>query len=748
MSSPDRPASDGSMVDAGVRRFAGSRDTRTLVVVAGIVSATIAGVYWLLRSGFDNPTGPVIKSVSLSMFLLAFPVVVRTVFVRTIRNRELPWWASHPFLWLATLGLTGLIGRSVPIMGFNPEPLIGSIGVVAFTAILVTWMFEQGPVRAFSYIAGSVAFGVWTAGVVWGRIYKNPLYFETFIATGKVHHDTLNLAATGNMLRTYHVASTGIDGLNYVPYHWGSAWLFAQWANLIGIDVLRFYQLSFPVIVIPFFFGGLVAFAIFLRNRRRNEESAPTSLSGAFWAVFIAVCVGIAPIAGLDAMGVWTSNIMISESYTIAVPAALLFAAVVMSWGDGLTNDGASLADSKLGLTDLLFLTVMIPAGIVLLGYLKISLMALAFAAVIYLAWRFRLYRRMPFLASVVITAVVFYLTYKQVSLPAHREGFVPLDYLSDFVPPPWWPFFLFVHLAWTWIYTIYRLRRENIRDLGELGAALKGRRIVDVELLVTLALIGIVPGLIIHIDGGSAFYFSDVQRWLAAAMLLSWIASTGVRLWPARSPDAHPGIAGWPTRRLLIAFLFFAAACSTVANALHWPLIMLRQNEAIREQLYEIAGHPVTPGRIRNLVALRDPSILAVGLHKSPNYTMATALEQLQTTPAQIRRREALFIPQSDTHYWTSLARPTECSFQSFVGPALAGIAMVDGMPAVGCKLSKYYGIGSFSPRAAMQQPAATTDAALCARAKAIGANKVIAMSFPGDSVVRRNIACSSNQT
>lgn len=735
------------MVNAGVRRVAGSPDTRTLVVLAGIVSATIAFVYWVLRIGFDNPAGPVLGTLELSLFLLAFPVVVRTVLVRTLGARETPWWASHPFLWLATIGFTGLIGRSVPIIG-NPAVILEFVGAIGFAVIFATWMFEQGLVRSLSYIAGSIAFGIWTAGVVWGRIYKNPLYFETFIATGKVHHDTLNLAATGNMLRTYHVPTTGIDGLNYVPYHWGSAWLFAQWANLIGIDVLKFYQLAFPVIVIPFFFGGVVAFAIFLRDRRRDEGSSPARLSGTFWAVFIAIAVGIAPIAGLDAMGVWTSNIMISESYTIAVPAALLFAAVVLSWADGLSVTPTTLARAKLGWIDMLFLLVIIPAGVLLLGYLKISLMALAFAAVVYLGWRLRLYRRLPFLAAMLITAVVFYLTYKQVSLPAHREGFVPLDYVSDFVPPPWWPFFLFVHLAWTWIYTVYRLRTENIHDLGELGTALTERRIVDVELIVALALIGVLPGLIIHIDGGSAFYFSDVQRWLAGAMLLSWIAFAGTRLWPSRRPDAHQGIGGWPTQRLLIALLFFAAGGSVISNAVHWPLIMIRQNVGIREQLYEIAGHPASAGRIRNFVSLRDFAILRAGLRKSPNYGLATALEQLQATPTAVRRHEVLFIPQSDDHYWTSLARPAECSFQSFVGPAIAGIAMVDGMPAVGCKLSKYYGIGSFSPRTVMEQAGETTDSALCARARAMGATTVISMRFPGDSVVRRDIDCVSGST
>jgi len=744
MSSPDRRASDGR-IEAGVRQSAGDADARTLVVLAGILGATIGGVYWMLRIGFDNPVRPVLNSVALSLLLSTFPLVARAVIVRW---RDGAWWSSHAFLWLLGIGLTGLVGRAVPVVGLNPFIVLAAVGVVAYAVTLVRWIPEQGIVRCLAYVAGAVAFGVWTAGVVWGRIYKNPLYFETFIANGKVHHDTLNLAATGNMLRTYHVATTGIDGLNYVPYHWGSAWLFVQWANFVNIDVLKFYQLTFPVVVIPFFFGGLVALALFLRNRRTPVDQEPERLSGMFWAVVIAISVGIAPLAGLDDMGVWTSNILISESYTIAVPAALLFAAVCTNWVDGIVPEFKSLSSATLGVADVLFLLVLIPFGIVLLGYLKISLMALAFGAAVFLFVRLRLYRRMPFVVSMAITAVVFYLTYKQVSLPAHREGFVPLDYLSSFVPPPWWPFFLLFHLAWTWVYTVYRLRAENIGDVHDLVVAIKGRRIIDVELLVALALVSIVPGLMIHIDGGSAFYFSDVQRWLAGAMLLSWIASAGNRLWPSRAPDAHPGIRGWPTRSVLVAFIVIAAVGSVVSNAIQWPLIMLRQNVAIREELYARAGYAVPANRIRNIINLRDPGLLADGLRKSPNYAMATALESFQQIPTDMRRRQVLFIPQSDTRYWTSLARPTECSFQSFVGPALSGIAMVDGMPAVGCKLSKYYGIGSFAPRTKLQQPADTTDAVLCARAKAIGATTVVSMRFPGDSVVRRDIVCNVRPT
>lgn len=719
-------------------------DTRTLVALAGVVAITIGGVYWILRVGFDNPAGPVIKSVALSLFLITLPLILRRALVRTVSPSSSESWAtSYAFLWLAGIGVTGLIGRLVPVVGLNFFLLFAIVGIVAYAITLVRWIASQGFVRTLLSLAGAVVFGVWTSGVVWGRIYKNPLFFENFIADGKVHHDTLNLAALGNMLRTYDVASTGIDGLNYVPYHWGSAWLFVQWANLIDIDILRFYQLTFPVTIIPFFFGGTVALAIALANRRRAEGDDTRRLSGFFWAVLIAIAVGVAPIAGLDAMGVWTSNILISESYTVAVPAALLFAAVVIAWADSISPDIISLRSAALRASDWLFLIIVIPGGIVLLGYLKISLMALAFAAAVYLTLRLGLYRRLPFLISISITAVVFYMTYVRVSLPAHREGLAPLDYLSNFVPLPWWPFFVFVHLAWTWIYTVYRIRQEGIANVSELGEALRARRLIDAELLVGLAVIGIVPGLLIHIDGGSAFYFSDVQRWLAGAMLLSWVASAGHTLWPAGT-EANRGVGSMPTRSLLIAFLMIAAVSSVIANVVYWPAIMIRQNVALREQLYAKAGKGDVTGRIRDFITMRDPVVIAAGLRSSPNYTLAHTLDDYQRTPVSVRRHEALFIPQSDTHYWTSLARAPECTFQSFVAPALAGIAMIDGMPAVGCKLSKYYGIGSFAPRTVAQKPEDETPQALCARAKAIGADVVITMRFPGDSTIASSVSCT----
>jgi hypothetical protein len=717
-------------------------DFDSVIVFCGLVSIGIATVYWLMRIGFDDPVLPIVKSVCLALFIFTFPSAVSwTLFRREPRpvKQFTEWWRSYPFLWLAGIALTAFIGRLVPIIGFNPFPVLAAIGAVAYAIILVVWLTSGAPARTFAIIAGCGAFAVWASGVVWGRIYKNPLFYENFILDGKVHHDSLALAALGNMLRTYHVASAGIDGLNYFPYHWGTPWLFAQWSNLLDAQVLDFYQLGFPVTMIPFFFGGTLAFAVAMRNRRREPESAQ-DLRRDFrlWFVFLAACIGIIPISGLDSMGVWTSNLLISESYTVAVPCALMFLATVLAFYDGLINRAGPGPSRARSLSDSLFVLIGIPLGIVLLGYLKISLMALAFAVALYALARFRLWRRPLYLLSAVVTTIVFYVAYTRVSLPAHREGIVPFDFLWSVVQPAWWPFFLVVHLFWSWLYILVRLRSEGIGTVADLKEAAAEQRIIDVEVVALVAILGIGPGLVVHIDGGSAFYFSDVQRWLAVGFILSRIPTFIETLFGERNPKPakKPGTLvtrfdSINLRAIVVAFLVLPMVGSMLSNSIVWPSIMIRANADTRHALYPANVAATIPFGFHGFPKLRDPAMLADGLRRSPNVSVADGLRRLSALPQAERQRTALFIPQDQNVYWNSLTRPGACTFQSFVAPAFASMAMIDGMPHFGCTLSKYYGIGSFTPRTRSQGVNDRDPAVLCRRAKAAGMDRVIIVTF-----------------
>jgi hypothetical protein len=715
----------------------------TVIVVCGLLSIGIATVYSAMRIGFDDQLLPVAKTVALALFIFSFPA--------TVKGSDRRWWSSYPFLWIVALMLVAALGRLVSPTGLNAFPLVAAIGVLSYAIVFVRWLPRASVWRTMTLIGGCGAFSVWAAGVVWGRDYKNPLFYENFILDGRIHHDSLPLMSMANMLRTYGVNSTGIDGLNYISYHWGTPWLFGQLANLLGTHVFDFYQRGFAVTMIPLFFAGTLAFAVATR-KLRNGPDANDDLRNdyRFWLVFLAACIGIIPISGLDAMGAWTSNLLISESYTVSVPCALLFLATVLIFCVSARNEEGVPASRTRSIANALFAVIGIPLGLVLLGYLKISLMVLGFALAVYAFFRLRLYRRRSYALSAVLTTILVCWTYTRVSLPAHQEGFRAFDFLQGYVPPQWWPFFVVVQVFWSWLYILVRLRSEGVGTIADLREAASERRILDVEAVALLAILGLGPGFVLHIDGGSAFYFSDVQRWLAVGFTLSRIPE----LYRAVFGDAQPAPAKRPrklvarldsisVRSVVFAFLALPVIGSMLSNAVYWPIRMVRFNAETRYALYPPSVAAGIPEGIHGLPRLADRAILDEGLRGSRNFVVADALRRLSAMPDSARRRTALFIPQDQTQYWKSLTRERECSFHSFLAPALASLAMIDGMPPYGCRLSRYYGFGSFAPRTRPQLPEDSAPATLCRRALSLGMDRVIVLTFESGAAVERTIDC-----
>jgi hypothetical protein len=681
-----------------------------VAVGSSIVAIVLGVIYWAARIGFETPLVPILSSIGVALILINVPVIASAALA--YKDREVEWYRTYSFIWLVTLATIAALGRIAA--GFSPSPSVSltAIGAAAFAIVAARWIVRTSFVRALLLIAGSMWFGTWTAGVVWGRIYKSPLFIETLIANGIVHHDGVTLAALGNMLRTYHSASMGLDGVPYMAYHWGTPWLFAQLSNLTSQSVLEFYQLGYAVIMIPLFFGGVLAFAV---QMRRTHESGGFF----FWAVFLAATLGLLPVTGLDALGVWTSNLTISESYAVAVPVALMLAATTVEFWH---KRGQRVLGQNASIMDFAFLALFVAGGLVALGYIKISFMILGFAAVGYAALRVGALKRWPLILIIVWMTVWIGVTYQRVSLVAHREGLSPLDFLKGFVPPVWWPFFVLAQLFWSLLFIVLRLRQENARTVADLVSLAKSRRILDVEIVAVVAILGIIPGFIMHIDGGSAFYFSDVQRWLSVGLLLAGAAT----LFP-RIERVNPG------RLATIGVIFVAAplVVSMARNSVFWTVRMLKANVELRYSLYpEEERASIVPG-VRALPGLTDPAKLRAGLERSGNYNAVQGLLSLARTPMGIKRRTAVFVPQSETKYWTILKRENACGFGGFVVPSLTGMSMIDGMPAADCKLSPYYGLSLFEKRTRDQRPDDITPAALCSRASRLGFSEVLELHF-----------------
>ena len=303
---------------------------------------------------------------------------------------------------------------------------------------------------------------------------------------------------------------------------------------------------------------------------------------------------------------------------------------------------------------------------------------------------------------------------------------------------PAWWPFFFIVHLFWSWLYVIVRLRSEGIGTIADLKEAVSERRILDVEVVAVVAILGLGPGLTTHIDGGSAF----LGRAALAGARPAAVTPRDVQFPHARAsqtsatsalPEPVVSAGRGTLSTLVVAFLLLPVVGSMFSNALYWPLRMARANAESRHALYPPSVAATIPPGLHGLRSLHDPAILSDGLRRSRNFAVAEKLRALSALPLSVRRHTALFIPQDQAAFWTSLTRPGACTFQPFVAPALASLAMVDGMPAYGCVVNRYYGLGSFLPRRRPQTAADAAPDVLCRRAATIRLDRVLVLRFDG---------------
>jgi hypothetical protein len=686
----------------------------TIVVGASVAAVVLAAIYWISRIGFTNPVAPIMEVLGLSLFLVATPL-----WLSRLRKTDeaADWWGSQSFLGIACIAVTIAAGVLARQAGLNGILLFAVTGFALAILTLGRWITRGRLVVSIAFLVGVVVFTVWCAGVVWGSRYKMPLFWETFAYRANIHHDTFYYTSMANMLDTYGVPSTGLDGIPIIRYHYGSPWIYGLWSHLIGTDPLSFYSLGYPIVMLPLFFSSVLSFSVELRAAFGLADSTRLRSDWRVWLVFLAATVGFIPTGALDALAVWNSNAFISESYTFAMSVMLLFFGVALRfWRSDRGRNGESFSSGA-------FLIVLLPLFLGILGFLKLSQMMIALGLAVYLFVRLKLYTRPLVFASIVLAAILTSITYHFVSLSDQNGGISPLDFMRFNSTQGWQQFFPLIHLLWTWVYVGARVWEERIRDFRGLAEAMASGRLIDVEVLLVFALLAFLPGEIVSIHGGSGVYFSDAQRWLALAFVVAR-AGVWVNQWRASRTAVRPaGVEtrqGWRGVRLSVLLAVFVAApfaITLVVNLAYWPSRVARANLALR----------------------RD---LAAGT--SMYLPIVTALREISRLPVAERRRSLLFIPQSSGQYWSMFTSDGRCSYTPLIAPAVASVAMLDGMPAFGCEVTNQYNMSRYKNRTHAQTEADVTDAALCSGARAKGFSEVIVLEAPvGSPPRRRRVDC-----
>jgi hypothetical protein len=273
----------------------------------------------------------------------------------------------------------------------------------------------------------------------------------------------------------------------------------------------------------------------------------------------------------------------------------------------------------------------------------------------------------------------------------ARVSGFVPFGFLRWNVEPQWWPYSWAILYLWAWAFAAVRIAEERIHTLGGLARACAQRKLLDVEFLFVVALVGALPGLL---TGFSAtYFFSEYHHWPAVALLLSMVVSGRLARSALRQSsheeevDERPGLSRLGLGRIALAVVVLSIVGTLCGNTAQLLSRMVAANLAARGRPTGQTGLGLAlmGGRLSQAAEILRQTAADVEARMKTDKKIVAALSELDAMPLAEKRRSLLFIPKSNRQYWELVHGPYWPKDGPLVAPALSGVAMIDGlyMPA-----------------------------------------------------------------
>ena len=308
-------------------------------------------------------------------------------------------------------------------------------------------------------------------------------------------------------------ASTLLNNEVYIPYHTFSPLLMEAAAGVLRVPAFIAYNYLYPVLFIPLYLTA----QILAVAAAKEYFSGRGAVRVPDLALIILVHAGFILQSRLDAYGIWKRNLVISESFLIANTLAFSCYGMIFHL---MKHPGKGKKRENL----LLFLVI--PAGIFLATWSKMSVGLLLAVSVMY--YLFRMHTReirfwgINILYGAVLLLALWLFSLKgMVSLPSQENVYVPGAFKEYCTGP-----------LGIWGHWLILLILPSLFILAEISRLRKEKRIfaagktVWIEDLFLTAFIAFLPGLFIVIDGGSAAYFSCALEVPAILLLCGHPAS------------------------------------------------------------------------------------------------------------------------------------------------------------------------------------------------------------------------------
>lgn len=643
--------------------------SKYLISLTTFLLISFTGFTLFLRTGFnDSLAWECFILCGLSLFVLFFPVLL----IRIVgQNHQ---WALNPALLrviaVLVLCLFGYLELSKVVSFF--------IAILGFVAGLLE-LFRAPKIQdlnSLSCLLLLAFFSLWIVSVIWGGYHLRPTFIETLVVSKPYffdqefyNGDTLYNLSIAQMIKNYGVASTGLDGTPSIYYHYGCHWIMAQLSRLTGIHLVHMYSFGYPLIFIPLFFH------VFLQFVFQVQEWLFKKTDGGLLFLLLLMCLFIGVPNHLYSGGLLGISGLVNDSFVISL--IILFAFLhtgLLFWQSHTKNVWL--------FTFLTFLFV-VAAGIV-----KISTGFVLTGLLCYLFLRFGLYRQMKYWVCLLIVIGGFLFTYWMTAetLPfgirkvGGDEGIQQYlhfyKHSHTFEPVSWFGgFYLWLYLT---VFLVFVLLpspggKSRIRYLW------KNKMMLPAEILVVVALVGVLPTLLIAFNGGNSMYFSGIQLFVAGAFVLGFVPALSDKV-IAWSGTVKKSVS------LSIKSILAVSLLLLMYKEVRWDFNkMIKINVQTRR---EILGIPVDPDwRVKydqsTFGIFSKPVHQAYDTIKFGKFVSALMEQEKNTTSSQLLFLNHQTLP-------TDFFRNIKCIETSFIGPAFSGHAMLDGL-SYNCGIGMY---------------------------------------------------------
>ncbi|HQQ81699.1 MAG TPA: hypothetical protein PK059_00850 [Cyclobacteriaceae bacterium] len=640
---------------------------RPIVVLTTFLLLGFAGFNIFLRSGFSDT---LIYETALlggtGLFLILAPHAI-------LANRKSESWLRQPpVISVGLLLLLCLIGYTHPASWLPATIAVGGYGLLLIQFRKIP---QIKPFPAVGYSFLTLLFTIWAVSVVWGGYHLRPTFLETLAVSGPyfVNNEFYNAdmvyhLSIGQMLKYYGAASTGLDGLPLIYYHYGSHWVMAQLSWFTGLPLVYVYNYGYPLVLLPLFFSVFIQFALLIQQ----HLFAHTKTNVMF--ILTGMCLFIQVPGHLYAGGLLGISGLVNDSFILSL--TILFTtgyAAMVFWRSETINPWIFFA-WLMAMTGAACM-IKISTGFVLCGTLG------------YLFLRLKLFRRWQYWTAAAGIAGVFLVSYWFTSetLPfglrkiggddGIAEAFHFYTSTHEFEPLSWFAGFY----CWLYLVIVCSIVFFHRSGANRWSDWWMGRYSLMVEVPLVIAVIGVVPSLLMVFSGGNSMYFSGIQLFVSGALLMAYshplqeMIMKYLSRWSARI--APVTVAVVMTGLVLLMY-----------TQVRWHFNrMIQVNVQTRAEILGITLEP--EWRVHY-----DQSTF--GIYNKP---VANAFDTIRSgiylrnlmKLESLKRRDALLFinyQKLSTHHFRNIA----CIETAFLAPAFSGYAMLDGL-SYQCNIGMY---------------------------------------------------------